>query len=69
MRTETGPAAVVVQSKTFAYSDGMNLTSITDTVAAAQNVALWHSPSNCLTSADGPWGKPPSTTITWQPHL
>ena len=64
MRTETGPAAVVVQSKTFAYSDGMNLTSITDTVAAAQNVALWHSPSNRLTSADGPWGQ---TTFSYDP--
>ena len=38
--------ASVVQGKTYAYSDGMNLTSITDVGAPTQNVALWHSPSN-----------------------
>ncbi len=49
--------AAVEQGKTYGYAVGMNLTSITDTVAATQNVSLWHSPSNRLTSADGPWGQ------------
>ena len=56
--------ATLVQGKTYAYADGMNLTSITDTAAATQNVALWHSPSNRLTSADGPWGQ---TTFSYDP--
>ena len=36
----------MVQGKTYGYADGMNLTSITDTVRATQNVSLWHSASN-----------------------
>ena len=56
--------ATLVQGKTYAYADGMNLTSITDVGAPTQNVALWHSPSNRLTSADGPWGQ---TTFSYDP--
>jgi RHS repeat-associated protein len=56
--------ASVVQGKTYAYGDGMNLTGITDLVAASDNVALWHSPSNRLTSADGPWGQ---STFSYDP--
>ncbi len=56
--------AAVVQGKTYGYADGMNLTSITDMVAPANNVALWHSPANRLSSADGPWGQ---TTFSYDP--
>jgi RHS repeat-associated protein len=49
--------AVVVQGRTYAYSDGMNLTAITDTVAAANNVALNYNAVNRLQNADGSWGQ------------
>jgi YD repeat-containing protein len=33
------------------------MTGITDQVTAANTIALWHSQSNRLSSADGPWGQ------------
>lgn len=46
----------VVQGKTFAYGDGLNLTGITDTVLAANSNTLIYSPANRLASASGAWG-------------
>jgi RHS repeat-associated protein len=46
----------VVQGSTYAYGDGINLTGITDTVAAANSNTLSYSPANRLASASGAWG-------------
>ena len=41
-------------------SDNLNLTNIFDNITPANNVTLWHTPSNRLQNGDGPWG-----TRTW----
>jgi hypothetical protein len=47
----------LVQGKTFAYGDNMNLTGITDTVTAANSNTLSYTATNRLASASGAWGK------------
>jgi RHS repeat-associated protein len=42
--------------KCGAYSDGMNLTGISDGLNAANNNVLWYTPANRLQNANGPWG-------------
>jgi RHS repeat-associated protein len=49
-------ATTTISGTTYAYSDGMNLTGITDTVTAANSNALTYSPANRLASASGAWG-------------
>jgi RHS repeat-associated protein len=45
-----------VSSLAYAYSDGMNLTGISDGLNAANNNVLWYTPANRLQNANGPWG-------------
>jgi hypothetical protein len=45
-----------VSSLAYAYSDGMNLTGITDGLNAANDNALWYTAANRLQNANGPWG-------------
>jgi YD repeat-containing protein len=44
-------------SLSYAYGDGLNLTAITDNVAAANNASLGYYRLNRLYSAAGPWGQ------------
>jgi RHS repeat-associated protein len=45
-----------VSSLAYAYSDGMNLTGITDGLNAANDNTLWYTAANRLQNANGPWG-------------
>jgi RHS repeat-associated protein len=45
-----------VSSYDYAYGDGMNLTGITNLVAASNTIALWYSPANRLQNADAATG-------------
>jgi hypothetical protein len=45
-----------VSSLAYAYSDGMNLTGITDNVTPANSVALWYSGPGSLQYASSVWG-------------
>jgi RHS repeat-associated protein len=45
-----------VSSLAYAYSDGMNLTGISDGLNAANSNTLWYTPANRLQNANGPWG-------------
>jgi hypothetical protein len=45
-----------VSSLAYAYSDGMNLTGITDNVTSANSVALWYSGPGSLQYASSVWG-------------
>lgn len=49
--------AANVSSLAYAYSDGMNLSGITDTVTTANNIALGYNNSNSLQYASGVWGQ------------
>jgi YD repeat-containing protein len=49
--------AAPVSSLAYAYSDGMNLTGITDNVTAANSNVLWYTPTERLQNAAGPWGQ------------
>ena len=49
--------AANVSSLAYAYSDGINLTGITDNVTAANTVALGYSAANRLSSANSTWGQ------------
>jgi RHS repeat-associated protein len=49
-------ATALVQGWAYAYGDGMNLTGITDQLAAANNNVLGYSPANRLSAASGAWG-------------
>ena len=49
-------AAAFISNLTYGYSDGMNLTGITDGVTAANSNVLTYSAANRLSSATGPWG-------------
>jgi YD repeat-containing protein len=40
----------------YAYTDGMNLTGITDNLTAANSNVLWYTAANRLQNANGPWG-------------
>jgi RHS repeat-associated protein len=48
--------AIPVSALAYGYSDGMNLTGITDGVTAANNNTLWYTAANRLQNANGPWG-------------
>jgi RHS repeat-associated protein len=48
--------AANVSSLAYAYSDGMNLTGITDNVTPANSVALWYSGPKRLQYASSLWG-------------
>ncbi len=48
--------ATSVSSLAYAYTDGINLTGITDQVTAANSNTLGYSPANRLSVANGPWG-------------
>ena len=45
-----------VSSLAYAYTDGLNLTGITDNVTAANSNTLGYSLANRLNAATGPWG-------------
>ena len=45
-----------VAGLSYGYSDGLNLTGITDTVTAANSLSLWNDNVGELTQANGPWG-------------
>jgi RHS repeat-associated protein len=45
-----------VSSLAYAYSDGMNLTGMTDGLNAANDNTLWYTAANRLQNANGPWG-------------
>jgi RHS repeat-associated protein len=49
--------AANVSSLAYAYSDGINLSGITDTVTPANNIALGFNNSNSLQYASGAWGQ------------
>ena len=46
-----------VSSLVYAYSDGLNLTGMTDQVTAANSNTLWYTAANRLQNANGPWGE------------
>ncbi|MEQ1714043.1 MAG: hypothetical protein ABL908_21970, partial [Hyphomicrobium sp.] len=48
--------ALALIDKSYARSDKLNITSITDAVAAGNSQSLWYNKSNRLQSAAGPWG-------------
>jgi YD repeat-containing protein len=48
--------ATNVSALAYAYTDGMNLTGITDGVTAANSNTLGYSLANRLNAASGPWG-------------
>ncbi len=48
--------ATPVSSLAYAYTDGMNLTGITDNLTAANSNTLWYTAANRLQNANGPWG-------------
>jgi YD repeat-containing protein len=48
--------ATPVSSLAYAYSDGMNLTGISDNLNAANDNTLWYTPANRLQNANGSWG-------------
>ena len=54
LQLKDGP--LLVQGQAYAYTDGMNLTGITDLVVPANSNTLGYSAANRLAVANGPWG-------------
>ncbi|MEQ1710707.1 MAG: hypothetical protein ABL908_04825, partial [Hyphomicrobium sp.] len=48
--------ALSLIDKSYTRSDKLNITSITDAVAAGNSQSLWYNKSNRLQNANGPWG-------------
>ncbi len=61
-RCQVKDGALSLIDKSYTRSDKLNITSITDAVAAGNSLALGYNKSNRLQSAAGPWG---SKTYTY----
>lgn len=48
--------ALALIDKSYARSDKLNITGITDNVAPGNSQSLWYHKTNRLQNADGPWG-------------